>query len=121
MSMTQAKSARHIEPLLWSLFGAGGMAIAFLMPAVILIVGLLVPMGILPAEVLSYERLSAFFLESWFGRLCAFVIIVPALWGSIHRVYHGMHDLQIHAGTGIKVFCYGSVLVLTIATVALVL
>ncbi len=110
---------RHIEPLLWSLFGAGGMTIAFLMPAVILIVGLLVPVGILAPELLAYERVSAFVLESWLGRLFVIALLVPSYWGCIHRVYHGMHDLKIHAGNGIKLLCYGSILLLSIATVVL--
>ncbi len=112
---------RHIEPLLWSLFGAGGMTIAFLVPAVILVVGILMPMGLLPAEALSYERMSAFFLDSWIGKLSAIALLVPGYWGCIHRVYHGMHDLQIHTNEKVKLGCYGSVLVLSIVTVMLVL
>lgn len=115
-----SSNGKHIEPLLWSLFGAGGMTIAYLMPAIILIVGILVPLGVIPAEALSYERMSAFVTESWIGRLSVIALLVPSYWGCIHRVYHGMHDLKIHAGNGVKVACYGGTLLLSILTVMLV-
>lgn len=110
---------RHIEPLLWGLFGAGGTTIAFFFPVIILIVGLCVPLEIIPAEALSYQRMSAFFLESWIGRIALIIALVPSYWACVHRVYHGMHDLGIHAGAGVKAVCYGGTLVLSLATVAL--
>ncbi|MTI13277.1 fumarate reductase subunit FrdD [Sansalvadorimonas verongulae] len=106
---------KHIEPLLWSLFGAGGMTIAFFMTGIIL------SLVFFDASTLSYERMHAFFMESWIGRLSIIVALVPSYWGCIHRVYHGMHDLQIHAGNGIKVLCYGFAMVLSIATVVVVI
>ena len=112
---------RHIEPLLWSLFGAGGATIAFAFPALIFVVGLGVPMGIIPAEALSYERISGFILENWIGKLALMAILVPSYWACIHRMYHGSHDLGFHPGVGIKVLCYGGTLVLSIATIALLL
>ena len=112
---------RHIEPLLWSLFGAGGTSIAFFFPAIIFVVGLGVPLEIIPAEALSYERMSAFFLESWIGKLAVMVALVAPYWACIHRVYHGAHDLGFHPGAGIKVACYGGALILSLATIALLL
>ncbi|MGB1270909.1 MAG: fumarate reductase subunit FrdD [Endozoicomonas sp.] len=112
---------RHIEPLLWSLFGAGGTTIAFCFPAIIFIVGLGVPMGIIPVEALSYERMSSFFLESWIGRLALIVALVPSYWACIHRIYHGSHDLGFHPGVGVKVACYGGTLVLSVATILLLI
>lgn len=50
---------RHIEPLLWSLFGAGGTTVAFFFPAMILVI-LGVSMGMIQAEALSYQRMSGF-------------------------------------------------------------
>ncbi len=108
---------RHIEPLLWSLFGAGGTTIAFFFPAIILVVGLGVPLGLIPAEALSYENISAFFLHNLLGKLILLAVLIPAYWGCIHRIYHGMHDLGVHAGNGTKLLCYGGVLLLSLATV----
>lgn len=106
---------KHIEPLLWSLFGAGGMTIAFFMT------GIIVSLLLFGGETLSYERMSGFFLESWIGRLSIIAALVPSYWGCIHRVYHGMHDLGIHAGNGVKAVCYGFALILSITTVVVVL
>ena len=112
---------RHIEPLLWSLFGAGGTTIAFFFPAIIFVAGLGVPLGIIPAEALSYERISGFFLENWFGKLALMAVLIPSYWACIHRLYHGSHDLGFHPGVGVKVACYGGTLILSLATVALLL
>ena len=112
---------RHIEPLLWSLFGAGGTTIAFFFPAIIFVVGLGVPLGIIPAEALSYERISGFFLENWFGKLALMAVLIPSYWACIHRLYHGSHDLGFHPGVGVKAACYGGTLILSLATVALLL
>ena len=109
---------RHIEPLLWSLFGAGGTTIAFFFPALILVI-LGVSLGMIPAEALSYDRMSAFFLESWIGKLALIVALVPSYWACIHRIYHGSHDLGFHPGKGVKVLCYGGTLVLSVVTVLL--
>ena len=41
---------RSDEPIYWGLFGAGGVVTAMLLPIVVLITGILVPVGILPAD-----------------------------------------------------------------------
>ncbi len=109
---------RHIEPLLWSLFGAGGTTIAFFFPVIILVI-LGVSLEMIPAEALAYERMSAFFLESWIGKLALLVALVPSYWACIHRIYHGSHDLGFHPGTMVKALCYGSTLVLSAVTALL--
>lgn len=111
---------RHIEPLLWSLFGAGGTTIALFFPAMILVV-LLSSLGVIPAEALSYERMSGFFLDNLFGQLALLAVLVPSYWACIHRIYHGSHDLGMHPGVAVKALCYGGTLVLSIATVVAVL
>ena len=111
---------RHIEPLLWSLFGAGGTTIAFFFPAMILVV-LLTSLGVIPAEALSYERMSGFFLNNIIGQLILLVAVVPSYWACIHRIYHGSHDLGMHPGVGVKILCYGGTLLLSIWTVIAVL
>ena len=111
---------RHIEPLLWSLFGAGGTTIAFFFPAIILVI-LGTSLGMFPAEALSYERMSAFFLESWIGKLGLLVALVPSYWACIHRIYHCSHDLGFHPSVAVKALCYGGTLLLSLATVVLVL
>ena len=111
---------RHTEPLLWSLFGAGGTTIAFFFPILILLV-LGTSLEMLPADMLSYERMSAFFLESWVGKLGLIIALVPSYWACIHRVYHGSHDLGFHPSGVVKAVCYGIALLLSVLTIALVL
>ena len=108
---------RHIEPLLWSLFGAGGATIAFAFPALIFVIGLGVPLGIIPADALSYDRISDFILNNWIGKLALMAILVPSYWACIHRLYHGSHDLGFHPSVVVKVLCYGGTMVLSMATV----
>jgi fumarate reductase subunit D len=57
---------RSDEPVYWLLFGAGGVVAAVLLPVLILITGLLVPLGILNADTLSYEKMHAL-ATAWWG------------------------------------------------------
>jgi fumarate reductase subunit D len=98
---------RSNEPLFWSLFGAGGVAAALALPALILVTGIAVPLGIMPADAMSYERMTAF-VGSWFGKLFVFGVISLTFWHAFHRIYHSLHDLGVHAGLGFfKVLAYG--------------
>ena len=111
---------RHLEPLFWSLFGAGGIVTAMITPVLVLIVGLCVPLGIIPADALSYDRMMAF-AGSWFGRLALAGVIILSLWHCIHRIYHSLHDFGFHPGIAMKTLFYGSALVFSIATITMVL
>ncbi|MGA8391575.1 MAG: fumarate reductase subunit FrdD, partial [Burkholderiaceae bacterium] len=51
---------RSNEPIIWLLFGAGGMLSALVAPVLVLITGLLVPLGLLSKDVMSYSRVLAF-------------------------------------------------------------
>ena len=82
---------RSDEPIYWGLFGAGGMVVAMLLPVIVLITGLLVPMGIMDVETMSYER-ALEFASSWWGACILLVIIALPIWHGMHRIYHGLHD-----------------------------
>ncbi|MDJ0862220.1 MAG: fumarate reductase subunit FrdD [Gammaproteobacteria bacterium] len=105
---------RSNEPIFWSLFGAGGVIASLILPVLILITGIAVPLGIMPAETLSYERMSGF-LDGWFGKLFVFAVISLTFWHAFHRIYHSLHDFGIHAGLGVfRVLAYGIALVGTL-------
>ena len=112
---------RSNEPLFWSLFGAGGVVAALVLPVLALITGIAVPLGIMPAETLSYERMSAF-VGSWIGKLFVFGVISLTFWHAFHRIYHSLHDLGVHKGMEFfKVLAYGLAFIGTLGTAYYVL
>ncbi len=112
---------RANEPIVWSLFGAGGVLSALLGPILILITGIVAPTGTgLPPDALAYPRVLAF-AQSWYGKAALLAVISLFLWHAVHRIYHSLHDLGLHAGAGAATVCYGFALVATLTTAYLLL
>ena len=98
---------RSNAPIFWAMFGAGGMLSALFGPALVFVTGLAVPMALLlPGDTMSYPRMLAF-AQNIIGKGFIFAIIALFLWHAAHRIYHSLHDIGIHAGTGAKLICYG--------------
>jgi len=113
--------SRSHEPILWSLFGAGGVLSALIGPILILVTGILVPLALgMPADALSYPRVLAF-AQSWIGKLLILAVISLFLFHAAHRIYHGLHDLGVHGGTGLMTAAYGGALVGSFAAAYLLL
>jgi fumarate reductase subunit D len=102
----KAKARTH-EPIFWSLFGAGGVVVAFILPMLIFITGVAGPLGWLPADALSYERVLAFAM-SWPGRLFLFFVISLCLWHGVHRIFLSLHDFGIEKRDWQRWALYGS-------------
>jgi len=116
MSLKNKQWQRADEPVFWGLFGAGGVVAAYLTPALMLITGILVPLGMMEGY-LSYENVMAF-AQHWFGKLVIVTVVALPMWNASHRLYHAMHDFQIHKGmTFFKWFWYGLATVVTIMSI----
>jgi fumarate reductase subunit D len=91
---------RSHEPIFWSLFGAGGVLSALLAPILIFITGIITPIGVwMPPQALDYARVLGF-AQHWIGKALLLAVISLFLFHAAHRIYHGLHDLGVHAGTG---------------------
>jgi fumarate reductase subunit D len=91
------------KPLLWLPFAGGGMVAAFIIPVVILITGVLVPLGIVH---LSYEKMAAF-AHNPMGKLMLFGTMALPAWHAGHRLRMTAHDLGLGQGMIVKLLCYG--------------
>jgi fumarate reductase subunit D len=112
---------RSHEPIFWSLFGAGGVLSALVAPILIFITGIIAPIGLwMPEQALAYSRVLAF-AQHWIGKLLLLAVISLFLFHAVHRIYHGLHDLGVHAGTGAMVAAYGSALAGTLIAAWLLL
>jgi fumarate reductase subunit D len=100
---------KSIEPLLWTLFSAGGVLAALFVPIHLLLFGLLVPLGWAAP---SYEHLYAL-LRHPLTRIYLFVLCSLALCHGAHRFRYTLYDgLQIkHLNELINFLCYGGALV----------
>lgn len=107
---------RSNAPVFWLLFGAGGMLSALLGTMLVFITGIAAPAGwLLPADLLSYPRVLAL-AHHWIGKGFLFVVISLFAWHAVHRVFHSLHDIGIHAGAAAKLICYGVALAITFVT-----
>ena len=112
---------RSHEPIFWSLFGAGGVLSALVAPILILITGIIAPIGLwMPPQALEYSRVLGF-AQHWLGKLLILAVISLFLFHAAHRIYHGLHDLGVHAGAGAMAAAYGGALLGTLATAYLLI
>jgi fumarate reductase subunit D len=110
---------RSNEPIFWALFGAGGVLSALAAPILIFITGIITPVGLwMPEQALAYSRVLGF-AQHWLGKLLLLAVIALFLFHAAHRIYHGLHDIGVHAGAGAKAATYGGALLATAAAVYL--
>ena len=107
---------RSHEPIVWSLFGAGGMVLAYLTPALVIITGFLLPL-LAGSEPEATFVLVREFLQGWFAKIAVLAIISLQLYHAVHRIYHGLHDIHVHGPEILMlIIFYGGATVLTVLT-----
>jgi fumarate reductase subunit D len=104
---------KSIEPLWWALFGAGGAISALFLPALLLLNGLVIPLGWIDAP--RYEEVLNL-AKHPLTRLFLFVVISLSFFHWAHRFRFTLYDgLQLkHLNELIAVLCYGSAMVVTL-------
>jgi fumarate reductase subunit D len=85
------------EALASSLFREGGTIAALAGPALVLVFGVLGPLGLLPAGVITYEHLKA--LLGWPARLVLLPVFALVFFHAAHRARFLLRDLGL---TGVR-------------------
>jgi fumarate reductase subunit D len=109
--------AKSNKPILWLPFAGGGLVAALITPVLILITGVLVPLGVLH---LHYETIAAF-AHHPIGKLILFGAVALPAWHAAHRLRMTSHDLGLGGGVAVKAACYGVAwLLILVAAIALI-
>jgi fumarate reductase subunit D len=109
------------EAFWWSLFSAGGVVAALLVPVHIVLTGLAVPLGWAPAEAFGYERMRTL-VSHPLTKLYLFVLFALPFFHCAHRIRHTLYDTGLREyQTPIAVLCYGTALIGTVAAGAILL
>ncbi len=104
---------RTNEPLLWSLFSAGGVVAAFLIPILLFLYGIVFPLGLIDWPDYQY---TLELVRHPLTKLVLFMLCSLPLFHWAHRFRFTLYDgLQIkHLNEVIAVFCYGGALIGTV-------
>ncbi len=112
--------AKSNEPMVWSLFSAGGMISALVTPVLILLTGIAIPLGIIATDAIGFERAQAFAANP-IGKLILLVLVILPLWHGSHRFRFALVDLGLHgAKTALGVVCYGFAAICSIIAIVAV-
>ncbi len=74
-----------LEPVIWLMFGQGIMIGTMLLTGWILVVGLAIPLGIVPADALEFDRAYALG-SNLIGRLVLAALVALPLWKGAHHL-----------------------------------
>lgn len=105
------------EPLWWGLFSAGGVCFAIFIPAAVLFIGLLAPLGVIHLDA-ERARTLLFGLP---GVMFAGAVVCLPVFHAAHRIRHGLYDLRLGHDALNKWLTYGCATVVSAAALGLVL
>jgi len=98
---------RSSQPVFWLLFGAGGMLSALIGAMLVFLTGFALPLGLgFPRAAFGYDAMLAF-ERHWAGAAFTLAVISLFLWHGVHRIFHSLHDLGVHARLPSALACYG--------------
>lgn len=123
MKNSNNEPKRSDEPIWWALFSAGGVCFAVFLPGLMLVLGILWPLGLITAPRLNYQSLQQF-ISFGYGLPALAVVgacICLPLFHAAHRIHHGLHDLKLAKGLISKILCYGLAALCSAAALGLVL
>ncbi|WP_433430857.1 fumarate reductase subunit FrdD [Nonomuraea sp. CA-141351] len=97
---------RTLEPYLWLLFSGGGVVAAFVLPVLVLLFGVLMPLGVVDWP--TAEHLRAL-VDNVLVRLALLAVVVLCLFHAAHRIRFTSEELLGIARFDlvIAVVCYG--------------
>ncbi|MEV0232980.1 fumarate reductase subunit FrdD [Nonomuraea sp. NPDC050786] len=101
---------RTLEPYLWLLFSGGGVVAALLLPVLVLLFGVLMPLGVVDWPTAGHLRALA---ENPLVRLALLAVVVLCLFHAAHRIRFTSEELLGIARFDlvIAVICYGGAVV----------
>lgn len=94
------------EPFWWALFGAGGAISALLLPALMVVIGITIPLGIIDSK--GYQELYGIIALPLI-RISLFIVISLSFFHWAHRFRFTLYDgLQVkHLNELIAIITYG--------------
>ncbi|NBE98513.1 fumarate reductase subunit D [Nonomuraea sp. KC401] len=100
---------RTPEPYLWLLFSGGGVVAALVLPVLVLLFGVLMPLGVVDWP--AVEHLRAL-LDNLVVRLALIVVVTLCLFHAAHRIRFTSEELFGIAkfDRALAVICYGAAL-----------
>jgi len=109
--------AKSNEPIVWSLFSAGGVLTALVVPALIVLLGFALPHGWVEADPDRIAKL----VQHWLTKVFVVALVCLALFHWAHRFRFTLVDIGLKSlETLIAVACYGSAVVGTFIAVKVV-
>lgn len=98
-------SKKHLKPLYWGIFSAGGTIAALALASLTAVLCIGLPLGILGNADTFYNNLHRFAANK-FVYLVLAGIIFTLLWHGVHRFYYILHDMHIHVGSKARLSFY---------------
>lgn len=120
---TQVRQRTALSHLFfWFLFSQGGVLAALVLPAHVLVQGILGPLGLVPVADRHYDTWVNV-LGNPLVKLYLLVLFAFAFFHYAHRIRYFLVDLGLHAARGVpaQVIFYGGAVVVTLITLWILL